>query len=188
MGGALSLLHMLERGPRFQAAVLSAPMLGVNLHGAWPAFVQASIFGRRLIGRLGDYVSAPGAAPWDDVYTEANSVTHDRARFERTVALLAAHHDLALGGATWGWLDFALAASARICGHPAAADLSIPLHVVAAAEEMLADTEATRAFCARVGADFVEAPGAKHEILMERGPTRELFWSAFGRAAAAIGC
>jgi lysophospholipase len=189
MGGALSLLHMLERGPRFRAAALSSPMLGVNLQENWPPLVRASILGRRLLGRLDDYVTAPGPPPWADAYSDDNTVTHDRVRFARTVALLAAHHDLALGGATWGWLDFALAASARICGHPQAAELSIPLHVVAAGQEMLADTEATRAFCARVpGAEFVEAAGAKHEILMEAPPVRELFWSAFDRAAAATGC
>ncbi|HZZ33441.1 MAG TPA: alpha/beta hydrolase, partial [Phenylobacterium sp.] len=185
MGGALTLLHLLA-GSRFDGAVLSSPMTGVNLKGNSPTLVKIEIAGRRLFGRLGDYVEAPTSSPWDDQFA-GNSVTHDAARFHRTVSLLQTHHDVALGGPTWGWLDFALSAASTIQSSAAAATLKIPLRVVAAGDERLADTPATQAFCARVpGAQCVVAPGACHEILMELDATRALFWQAFDGVAAAL--
>ena len=182
MGGALSLLHLLERNSTFDGAVLSSPMTGVNLQGNIPVFIKLWIAARRVAGTLGDYVKAPTAAPWDDVFDiKTNEVTHDEARFMRTLGLLQAHHDLALGGATWGWLDFALTAAASIQGGPAD-KIKIPLRIVAAGQETLADTPATQAFCAKVpGGQCVVAPDARHEILMELDPSRALFWQAFDR-------
>ena len=187
MGGALTLLHLLQRPGAFDAAVLSSPMTGVNLQRNIPIVVRLLILVRWLFGRLGDYVTAPKAPPWDDHFNPDNTVTNDEARFTRTVDLLKAHHDLALNGATWGWLNFALNAARAIQSSPAAATLQIPLRIVAAGDERLADTAATQAFCARVPkGQCVVAPGAKHEILMETDATRALFWASFDEAAAGL--
>lgn len=185
MGGAITLLHLLERSSPFQAAVLSSPMIGVNLHGR-SLFARLSITARRLIGRLGDYVETPTSPPWEDQFP-GNSVSHDEDRFMRTLRLLEAHHDLALGGPTWGWLDFALTAAETIQSHPGASGLAIPVHVVAAGQESLADTPATQAFCKRLSrGDCVVAPDAKHEILMEQDPSRAIFWNAFDTVANSL--
>jgi len=187
MGGALTLLHVAERGAKFDAAVLSAPMVGVNLQGHPKALVELSIVGRSLSGGLDDYVSVPTKAPWDEGDFGTNKVTNDPARFRRSLALLQAHHDLALGGATWGWLDFALDASGAIRRQPKALGLRGGLHVVAAGNEVLADTPATVALCkAAPNARCLVAPGAKHEILMELNPTRALFWRMFDEAARGL--
>ena len=175
MGGALTLLHLLERKAPFFAAVLSSPMTGVNLHDHRPLLVNLSINARRLFGRLTDYVETPTTLPWNDVFA-GNSVTRNQARFMQT-----------LGAPTWGWLDFALSAASTIQNHPAAANLGIPLRVVAAGAEKLADTPATKAFCAKArGAECIVADGALHEILMEEEPTRALFWNTFDEVANAV--
>jgi lysophospholipase len=52
--------------------------------------------------------------------------------------------------------------------------------MVGAGKDRICITPATKAFAARAPhADYVEIPEAEHEILMERGPIRAKFWTAF---------
>lgn len=185
MGGALSLLHLLRGGSPFDAAVLSSPMAGVNLHGRTELEANLAILAQNLLGHAKDYQSPPAGLPWDDVFA-GNEVTHDAGRFARTVALLQAHNDLALSGPTWGWVDFALHAAKAIQAGDGA-KVTLPLRVVAAGDERLADAAATQRFCAKIaGAQCLVADGAFHEILMETDPVRGQFWEAFDAVTAGL--
>jgi lysophospholipase len=57
------------------------------------------------------------AAPPSDALTptfDTTALTHDEARWRRTLDLYRAHPDLVLGSVTWGWVDFALQLAARL--------------------------------------------------------------------------
>jgi len=173
MGGGLTALALVEGEDRFTGAVLTAPMMGVDLGGKSPRLVRLLAW---LLSRLGAqalYVQGPGNPLYGPF--EGNSLTHDRTRWDRTVALVTEKAELRLGGPTWGWLDLAF----QISGRLSKAKLTIPLLVVAADDERLVVNAASRAFAERSGGRWLVVPGARHEILMEIDDRRAVFWKAF---------
>ena len=183
MGGCLTSLALARGERRFSGAILSAPMLGL-LTGTVPRPLgRALAAGLTLAGRGG----SPVARPQANVDFEANSLTHDRARYERNQAQVAACPDLALGGPTWGWLDFAFRAVAILERGPGVTRITAPLTVVAAGEDRLVDNAGSRRITARVpGARFVEVPGAYHEILQETDAIQAVFWREFDDLASQV--
>ena len=178
MGGCLTLLALVKGETRFSAAALSAPMLGIALGAAPRPAVLATVVLQRLLGRSGE-AATPVYDPLGDLF-EADKLTHDRARYDRYKAQLRASPDLAIGAPTWGWLDFAFAATAAIAAPGALERVQIPVSIIAAAEDRLVLNAATRAAAARLPhGRYVEAAGAYHEILMETDDKRAMFWTAF---------
>jgi lysophospholipase len=184
MGGGLTALALTEGETRFAAAVLSAPMFGVQV-GQPPVRLVRAVIWLMLRSGQGEAYAAGAGDPLGGSF-EHNVLTHDRARWERTHALLVAHPELQLAHVTWGWLDFAFKTAERLAEFPAGG-LTLPLLVVTAAEERLVDNAAARAFVAKVpGARHVQIEGAYHELLMETDDRRAVFWAAFDRLVAEV--
>ena len=186
MGGCLTLLA-LARGeaPRFAAAVLSAPMLGLQLPLPPPlaaGLVALAVrFGRDIAYALGQARHVR-----DDAFA-GNRLTHDERRFLRHRAQLRACPDLALAGVTWGWLAFALAAMSELARPGALAEVRLPVLAFIAEGDQIVDTRAQRATLTRLtDGRAVTVPGSKHEILMETDARRALFWSEFDALAARV--
>ena len=187
MGGCLALLAMAHGERRFVGAVLSAPMLGVKT-GKVP--VGRARFAARLhtlMGRANRYVQGKPGDPFADEF-EGNILTHDRARFFRTVGLIAAEPQLALGAPTWGWLDFAFRATAYLAKPERLREITAPVIIVQAEDDQLVDNAAQAAAARHLPqGKLVRVPGAYHEILMETDQMRNIFLRAFdaltGRAA-----
>jgi len=185
MGGCLTLLALAEGERRFAAAILSAPMLGVQV-GAAPRLV-VRVLSSVLSAAGGGARPVPGSAAVSTPF-ESNIVTHDRARYARAGALFEACPDLALGLPTWGWLDFAFVATSRLASAPGAARIAIPVTVVAAGEDRLVDNIALKAVTARLPhGRYVEIPGAFHELLQETDEVQAVFWREFDGLAARLG-
>ncbi len=184
MGGALTLLALLSGESRFAAALATSPMLGLQLG---KRKLSTSLMLARVMNLLGfteGYLRAP---PAGRPAFEGNILTHDRRRWDRTEALLAAYPQLALGEVTWGWIEFALSASVFLATSPAVERLDLPVVLVTSGEETLVDNAATRAFAARLKhGRLVEIAGSRHEILMETDPVRALFWAEFDRLAGTV--
>lgn len=175
MGGCLTLLA-LKTGAPFDAAILSAPMLGILLGRTPTPAARIAAKAMILIGRGGDYVQ-PGV-DIDPFYQRfaGNRLTHDARRYARAGALLAAAPQLALGGPTWGWLDFGLSATASLSGRTALAGIRTPITILTAGLESIVDNAAAVAAArALPQARLVEVPGAFHEILMETDDMRSFF-------------
>jgi lysophospholipase len=185
MGGCLTLLALAEGERRFSGAILSAPMLGI-LVGATPrsaARALASIL--TSIGRGGHPV--PGPAEISTPF-ESNIVTHDPARYARAQALIEACPDLALGSPTWGWLDFAFAATRRLARGAGTSRIGIPVTVVAAGDDKLVDNAALKVVTARLPhGRYVEIPGAFHELLQETDDVQAVFWREFDALVFRLG-
>lgn len=180
MGGALTALALVKGERRFSGVMLCSPMCGVNLGGQSYLLARALAGLSRLAGFSERYAKGDGN-PFTEVF-EGNEVTHDPRRWARDHQIILDHRDLALGGATLGWLDFALTVGAML-GQARPLDTPIPVSIVGAGQEKLADNTATQAFATRMGATLSFAPSALHEILMETDDQRALFWSAFDQLA-----
>jgi lysophospholipase len=179
MGGCLTLLALAEGEARFSGALLSAPMLGLRTGGV-PRPVARAL--AAVLVRLGASASpVVGGEPSPSQATfENNILTHDRARYERNEAQIAACPDLALGSPTWGWLDFAFSAIGILARGDGVERIATPLTVVAAGDDRLVDNAGLRRVTARVpGARYVEIAGAYHELPQETDAVRAMFWGEF---------
>jgi lysophospholipase len=185
MGGCLTLLALAHGEKRFSAAIMSAPMLGLNTgnRGKRGARALAAVMSKI---RPGDYILGDPGKPFGDGF-EGNILTHDRARYERSVAQLRANEDLALGSPTWGWLAFAFSAVTWLRATSGVEQIDIPVVALGAAEEKLVDNKDQQAVMARVPKGrWLEVPGAYHEILQETDAIRAVFWREFDALAEAI--
>ncbi|MCK5911667.1 MAG: alpha/beta hydrolase, partial [Caulobacter sp.] len=113
--------------------------------------------------------------------------THDRARYDRYRAQLKADPRIALGGVTWGWLDFAVSACAWLARRGTVEGLDIPVTIVAAELDDRVLNPALKAVAERLPRGrYIEVPGAFHEILIETDPRRAIFWKAFDETVDAV--
>lgn len=118
MGGCIGLRAVMEGLP-VNAAAFSAPMWGISLSpavrpGAWAISSIAGIFGK-------DAVFAPGQPPETYVLREEfdiNTLTRDRAMWDRLVMQMTKYPDLSLGGPSIRWLGEALREMLHLSSRP----------------------------------------------------------------------
>lgn len=181
MGGCLNLLALAKGERRFDAAILSAPMLGI-LTGSIPRPIARLVaWSLTRLGLGAGPISRPSAAP---AAFEDNALTHDRARYERNEGVVAEHPELGLGSPTWAWLDFAFGAIAILAKGPELPRLTTPVTIVGAAEDKIVDTRAAEAVARRLPRGrYLEVAGADHELMQETDAIQEVFWRAFDEVA-----
>jgi len=179
MGGCLTLLAMAQGEHRFAGAIFSAPMLGVQTGGRSPAAARVLVQVAKLFGRSKRYVLNDPGKPFDDAF-DTNVLTHDRRRYERACAQLAAEPKLALGAPTWGWLDFAFKATAELARPERLSHITVPVIILSAEADKLVDNAAQQRVARHLPqGKFINVPGAFHEILMETDQMRNFFTKAF---------
>lgn len=179
MGGNILLRRLHNVPDEFAAAILSAPMLGIQPRGVpwWLVERIASAINRN--GPSTDFVWGMAKRDQLKLPFALQIVTSDPKRYARSQAILKAHPDLRLNGPTWGWLDAALRAIALTREPGYAEAIKTQALMIAAGHDRVCDSGATRAFAARMpNAAFVEIKNAEHEIMMERDPLRAQWWSA----------
>ncbi len=182
MGGGLTALALAEGEDRFVAAVLSAPMLGLNLGRVQPRAAAALARFMTLIGKGGEY-AAPAIDPFSETF-DGNILTHDQPRYELFKAQLHAKPEARISGPTFGWVLFALSLCNRVRKSRRIDRLAIPLVIVLAEQERLCSNPAAKAVARRAPeGKWVEVPGAFHEILMETDERRAVFWAEFDAVA-----
>ncbi len=184
MGGCLSLLAMARGERRFSAAIMSAPMFGLQT-GPFPRLVTRWVAAfAKAFGRAGAPAIKPEAAP---APFAANILTHDQRRYERNEALMIACPELGLGAPTWGWIDFALCATEELRTSAGVTEVTIPLTFLVCGKEGLVDNEAIRRVADRLpGARCVDIPGAFHEVLQETDDIIAVFWREFDALTARL--
>ncbi len=184
MGGCLAMLVLALGETRYSGAIFSAPMLGLALGKTPPMAARVLAAANRALGRGGQPARAVTGPP--ETF-ETNILTHDPVRYARNAAQIEACPDLALGGPTWGWIDFALAATDLLQRGDGVPGITIPVSVAAAGEESLVDNAKSRTVAARLASGrFVEIPGAFHEILQELDALQAPFWAEFDALAAKV--
>ena len=179
MGGGLTLLALAQGETRFSACVLSAPMLGLNTGGIPPWFAKPLSWTMARVGLAGAYVQGGQYDPLTQTFA-GGALTHDEARYDRYQAQLRAEPQIALGGMTWGWADFAISACAWLKRSRGVERIAIPVTLVAAELDNRVLNADSRSIAHRIaGGRYVEVAGAYHEILIETDARRAVFWRAF---------
>uniref|UniRef100_B0SY26 Alpha/beta hydrolase fold n=1 Tax=Caulobacter sp. (strain K31) TaxID=366602 RepID=B0SY26_CAUSK len=186
MGGSLTMLALAMGETRFSAAVLSAPMLGLNTGGRPPRAARALAWTMARAGLAGDYVLGDKGDPFIQTFP-ADALTHDAARYGRFQAQVRANPDIALGGITWGWTDFAFSACAWLRRSQGVEAVTIPVTIVGAGADsrvLVADEKAIAARLPR--GRYLEIEDAFHEILIETDDRRAVFWTAFDETVGGV--
>ncbi|TNH80719.1 alpha/beta fold hydrolase [Aeromonas sobria] len=175
MGGAISARY-LERWPDdIKAAVLSSPMLGINLGGLpkWLAQGLAS-----TIGTVGGWIGEPPYGPGQGVYQDHgfadNELTHSQSRYQAFRQIYEQHPQIKLGGATAHWIYQGLTgADAAIAD---AGAIKTPLLVLQAGNDSVVDNAAQDRFCTIAkceGGKPLRIEGAWHELFIESDDKRQ---------------
>lgn len=187
--GAHILLRALHATPdRFAAAVMTAPMLRVDLRGLPGWLVRFVCNAQSRAGRADRWIW--GQKHRDPIRQpfETNVVTSDRGRFARNMSLLRAAPGIRLGGPTWSWLEAADRSMKTVMSPGFAEKISTPCLLVGAGRDRVVKTHAVREFAKRLpNGVYVELAQARHEILMECDRIRARFWECFDTFVAGRG-
>ncbi len=181
MGAAIALATARTGSGPFARMVLTAPMIqiyGLPCPRSLRRIARALVWlgqGRRFVPRG---IRRPYLSMLE--HFEGNLLTSDKRRHARTAAVIEAAPDLAIGDPTIGWANaaFRFMRQFQILEYPRR--IVTPVLVAAAGADRIVDTAAAEEFARRLKAGkCITIPHARHEILMERDPFRELFWAAF---------
>ena len=180
MGAHILLRSLHTRPGAFCAAVLTAPMQAIATRGYPAPLARAVARLQVLAGRGGDFVW--GVAERDPLLVDfaMQRCTSDPARFARTQEIIRNHPAIRLAGPTWGWLAATYRSMAQQARPGHAEAITTPVLVFGAGRDRIVETEATRAFAARLPhGRYIELAPSEHEILMEADCIRARFWQAF---------
>lgn len=180
MGGAIG-LYSLSRHPKvFDAAVLSAPMLGLRLAGL-PRWLAAAIvwLGMRFAGAD---AFAPGGKRWmaDPAMCPARShVSNDPQRCLLQREWYSTNPGLQVDDATYGWLKAALELTDTLSDPALLAKVTPPVLIGNAGRDVLVSPQRHESAAAAMpDAKLVKFPDAKHELFMETDAVRNAWFAA----------
>jgi len=174
MGGLLALMALADRLAPVAATILSAPMVAIDT-GFWPpglARVAAGVicrlgFGRHYAFGEGDY------RPLTDDALADSLLTHDTGRLQWLRRTLQEQPGLVVGGVTFGWLDAAFRACARVTEPGVPEGIVTPVLVLSAGRDRLVPEASQELLARRLPASVLHRyPQARHEVLNEISPIR----------------
>lgn len=172
MGGLVVTLLLHERPDLVQAAILSAPMMSIDLKGVpRPAALLLS----QTMSALGFGASyAFGQiGPRKPEYNE-RSGTNSRPRWQVYADFYSSPEEwpLSLGGTSFRWLGEAIRASVQIDDAAWAAQVTTPVLLFQADQDTYVTPDGQDAFCSRAPrCQKILVPGTRHELYREQdGP------------------
>lgn len=178
--GATVVLRALKARNWFERVVLSAPLIDIAPVALPRSVVRLASRVMVLLGQSRAFLPGRPRRPMRPEDFPGNPCSSDKARYLRDCRILEAAPQLGIGGPTFGWLNAALAAITELARYSRKTTLRAPVLIVAAGDDRLASSEASRQFARRVpGVAAVTIAGSLHEPLMERDEVREQFWAAF---------
>src|SRR5690242_18015309 len=145
MGGAIALLCLRRFPGLFDAAILSAPMLGIRT-GRLPRSIARCIAGTVRLSGLG-LCFIPGAGRWRPASSpspETSRISSDPERCRMQHGWFAARPQLRVDPPTYAWLDEALRLVARLAKAEFLADIETPILLASPGIDLFVDPQAHR--------------------------------------------
>jgi lysophospholipase len=172
MGGAVVARYLQTHSSPFSAVALSTPMIKLDTSPLPESLALIAVSFMNAIG-------------WDHNYTfgkknricsqafEENRVTHSRSRYGMDQLLCQNEPATVIGGPSNGWVAAAIVGTRTIREHPG--KIETPILMLQAGMDEFVENEALSQFCLNQKAcHSFQFSGAKHEILMEEDPIRNL--------------
>ena len=161
MGGCISALFLEKYPDIFDRAVLSSPMLKMEL-GDYPDLVIKGLAAFSKMAKWGAK-PAPGAGSFSDEPDFEHSCATSKARYLYHLEQAASDRHYQTSGATYAWAVSALNATARLQKN--AGEAKVPILICQAGMDELVDNEGQNTFTANAPqVTLIRFPTAKHEI------------------------
>ena len=174
MGGHLILRGLVEGAIAPAAAVLVAPMLGINAPFGWQAL------GTRVAALMAGVGDGARRAWTDNEIPGTRSarqtlLTHDRGRYDDELYWKEAHPELLLGPPSWDWVSAAFRSTRALRADPRLATMTVPvLGLIADADRLVNAALAVETLEKLPDARIVRfGRESAHEILREADPVRD---------------
>ncbi|HKR25636.1 MAG TPA: alpha/beta hydrolase [Allosphingosinicella sp.] len=174
MGGHMLLRTLVERRPALDAAVLVAPMIGVN-SGPVPSWLAPTFadtmcrlgYSAQPMFRTPRVLSRPGSQ------RQHFLTGRSRARYEDELFWWREEPGFNLGAPSWGWLRAAFRSAAAAFTPERLATVDLPVLVLGTERDRLVSPSAIRRVARLLPrAELLMFPRAAHELLREADPVR----------------
>jgi lysophospholipase len=179
MGGLVVTMFLHKRPDLVDGAVLSAPMLSIDLKGVpRPAALLMSQT-MTALGFGASYVFGQ-IGPRKPEYSD-RSGTNSRPRWQVYADFYSSPEEwpLSQGGTSFRWLGEALRASIKIDDAAWAAQVTTPVLLFQADQDTYVTSEGQDAFCSRAPrCQKIFVPGTRHEIYREQDGPRASYWDS----------
>jgi lysophospholipase len=178
MGGHILLRVLAERRPALDAAVLVAPMIGIN-SAPVPSFAAAATATTMNAIGMGRHPAWPqGDAPAPAGSTRQAILTGCPERYADELWWWEREPGFNLRAPSWGWLKAAYESIARLTPERLAG-VAVPVLLLCADRDRLVSADAIRAAAGMLpDAELVSFPEAAHEILRDTDPVRRSAFAA----------
>ena len=184
MGGLILAERLVTAPATAERAVMCAPLFGIRMDPVSRLFGPALARTACALGLAERYAPGQGPAPLAGDEPVGNVLTSDHARFRLYRERCRANEEKMLGGVTWGWIDAAFKALARLARPGALEAVTTPVLILEAGHERVVDPRAIARAAARLpAARRLRLPGAEHELMMERDDVRTRVFDAIERFA-----
>jgi lysophospholipase len=173
MGGHLLLRTIVEKAPALDAAVLVAPMIGVN-SAPFPPWLAPDI--TDVMSRIGFHDEPMWKVPTASKRAGGrrnHHLTSSRERYEDELYWWEQQPDFDLGAPSWGWMRAAFRSAERAFRPELLREVKLPIMLLASDRDRLVSTPEIRRVAAQLGkASLHVYPVSGHEILREADPVR----------------
>lgn len=182
MGGAILLRNLVRQDTFFSRSVLTAPMIGIcGMDSSSKQKLTKIVIELLCLFGLGR-LNIPGKNRKNSQMEkfENNNFTSDFIRWKRTKDVLEEAPHLKIGPPTLGWTKAAFRALTQIQTSYFAQRINIPVLLFTAGSDTIVSSVWSEKFSNMMKhSTFIYLSGSLHEILQERDPVRQRFWSAF---------
>jgi lysophospholipase len=180
MGGHIALRFMHDHPDVTDMAVLTSPMIDIFESSPFRGFVK---FITRIAMKTGfSHSYTIGSGDYTDEKFNGNDLTSDPVRFTDANKAIEKNPNLALGGATYGWLSATLKSTDILTQPGFASKITTPILMVIAGNDKIVSIKAQNKICTMLpNCKLKEISGARHEIFKETDSVRSIFWREFNR-------
>ena len=175
MGGAIGAQYLHDHPNDFTAAVLSAPMLGINT-GVWPEAVTYNMI-QTAVNTGQDKGYVPGHKDFDPNLkfedTVNTDVTRSRPRFDMKMKIFLDNPTWQLGGVSYRWLHQSYMMTKEVGSSFYAGETATRILMFQAGLDTIVKNSPQTSFCSKAPRCQLETfSDSYHEILQERDSIR----------------
>ena len=161
MGGAASALFLEQYRDMFRCAVLSSPMLQLDIKNLPDWILSGLKIYPKLTAKVHEY--APGQGPFSFINEFEHSSCLDPDRYEYQFRLRCQDPSYQTWGATWGWVSSAVAATEQL--HRNAGKIRIPILICQAGSDNMVRNLGQNLFRSRCHyVTLLSYPESRHEL------------------------
>lgn len=178
MGGHIALRFLHEHDAIFEKAILMSPMFDIRTFPIPKKVLQKAA---RLFVKFGyEKVYIAGSDRLPESKFKGNSLTSDKARFEKFTKMALDNPEIAIGGVTFGWLNASFDSIDLIDQPGYVEKIKTPILIFSAGNDRIVSNTAQTRICNRLpNCRLIKAADSQHEIFQEKDVILKKFWNIF---------